>query len=609
MRGAQRHLLLIACSQRKRTGPDPMPALERYDGNTYRMIRKLRREGRWPFLVDVLILSAEFGLIEADKPILNYERRMSRERATELRPTVLASFQKYLSEHGQYASIYIDLGKDYLPAIEGIENLSDGLIVVFAQGRIGQRLGNLKQWLLERWREQPIVPFFVADRPKSLQILKGVPLQDYPGIRIGIMAHANTTPSFQAKLHDYPCDNKASCEAIGGGACPYDEHIENCPVRAYLLKHTIKMCDSGIFTREGATLTYERLFETYRRMGVEYGVMIDVFQDSHATLESAREALRVYKSYKTEFRLVGVAQGETVEEYLDCYRRLREMGFTHVAVGGLLRRIEKSARYTRVRDESFMYQVLDAIRSEYPDDWLFALGCLHPNRLAEFTKRRVWGDYKGWIFQYEKIDNTLNRLLESLNRNDLRHLSPYERNRLAHVLAELERVMVLRARLMAQRQEVHKKLLAGRRNVREDMVWLYRVIKDEHPDRAASLKPILTHALLDDTEARRVESAVELLDEADQERGNRLVSHIYSTRAYKSRLRTLEARIAFVNSKIANVAEEIAQTEDVSSLQLVAKCQEIARLVNTPESEHRAVQTRKSIVSRILEFLGEKDAT
>jgi len=40
------------------------------------------------------------------------------------------------------------------------------------------------------------------------------------------------------------------------------------------------MRDSGIFTREGATLAYKQLFDVYTRMGVEYGVRIDVFLDS-----------------------------------------------------------------------------------------------------------------------------------------------------------------------------------------------------------------------------------------------------------------------------------------------------------------------------------------
>ena len=52
-----------------------------------------------------------------------------------------------------------------------------------------------------------MIPFFVADRPMSLRLLKGLPLQSYPGVRIGIMAHANTTLNFQHTFRRYPCDS------------------------------------------------------------------------------------------------------------------------------------------------------------------------------------------------------------------------------------------------------------------------------------------------------------------------------------------------------------------------------------------------------------------
>ncbi len=82
------------------------------------------------------------------------------------------------------------------------------------------------------------------------------------------------------------------------------------------------------------------------------------------------------------------------------------MGFKYIAVGGLLKKLENTARYTRVRDESFLFNVLKTIRDKYPDDWLFVLGCYHPKRHEMFNELNVFGgDYKGWIFNYEKKPN------------------------------------------------------------------------------------------------------------------------------------------------------------------------------------------------------------
>lgn len=138
-----RRLLLIACSNRKVQTRELLPAIQRYDGVTYRVIRKAMREGYFPPNVDIKILSAEFGLIDAETRIPYYDRRMDRRRAYELKSQVLSTLQVYL-EGNQDSEVYIDLGKDYLPAIEGIGGIDK---IVFAKGRIGERLARLKIWL------------------------------------------------------------------------------------------------------------------------------------------------------------------------------------------------------------------------------------------------------------------------------------------------------------------------------------------------------------------------------------------------------------------------------------------------------------------------------
>src|SRR5437764_14093390 len=79
-------LLLVACSQRKRDTPGLLPAIERYDGPIFRLIRRFRRYR--PTGPTVAILSAAFGLIPADHPIPWYDRRMTPARAHALRPDV-----------------------------------------------------------------------------------------------------------------------------------------------------------------------------------------------------------------------------------------------------------------------------------------------------------------------------------------------------------------------------------------------------------------------------------------------------------------------------------------------------------------------------------------
>jgi hypothetical protein len=599
MQKARRHLLLIACSQRKRLDTAPLPALERYDGNTYRVIRKLQREDRWPFLVDVVILSAEFGLIDADKPIPYYERRMDRARAAELRSTVLATLQKRLNGNQQYKSVHIDLGRDYLPAIDGIKELCNGVSIIFAQGRIGQRLGNLKRWLIERWREQPIVPFFVADRPMSLRLLKGLPLQEYSGTRVGIMAHANTTANFQKVFRKYPCDNLEHCDAVEG-PCQYRDDVSECPTRQHILDHTVKMCDSGIFTREGATLTYDQLFEAYARMGVEYGIIIDVFRDPHATLESAKTALKAYSLFKDSFKLVGVAQGDSIEDYLDCYARLKQLGFKYVAVGGLLRRRKNTVRFPYVRSQEFMFEVLGELRERYPDDWLFALGCLHPNRLPSLTELNVWADYKGWIFQYKKRNETLDTHLEVFASNHLEHPNDLK---VANKVLTLQRIVALRGSVITRQTALSQKLVDGRRKLRAALRSLHQELQNETLEIAARFKDLTTHGLLDDTEERLVRQALQLLDKEGTKEADRVLDDIGTNRKLQKQIESAEERINLVNTLLADRVNQFTSSGIHLSENARQLCDIIVDVIKRTEREQRFEQVRSKIAKEILALL------
>jgi len=215
------------------------------------------------------------------------------------------------------------------------------------------------------------------------------------------MSHTNTSKNFQELFSLYPCVKRNYCEVVQG-TCPYDKEINRCPKGSIIKKNTIKMCDSGIFQKEGCSFEYSKLFSIYENMKVTYGIIIDYLKQKDETLKSAKKALKEYKNGNYYFQLVGVSQGETLEEYVECYNKLKKMGYSHIAVGGLLKKRENSVRYVGVRSEQLLRDTLSRIRNENPKDWLFALGCYHPKRHGSFSKIGVFGsDYKGWIFNYD----------------------------------------------------------------------------------------------------------------------------------------------------------------------------------------------------------------
>jgi hypothetical protein len=446
-----------------------------------------------------------------------------------------------------------------------------------------------------------IVPFFVADRPMSLRLLKSLPLQNYPDVRIGIMAHANTSLNFQHIFHEYPCDDFDHCDAVGG-PCQFRDNIAQCPVRQHILSYTIKMCDSGIFTREGATLTYEHLFESYVRMGVEYGVMIDVFRDPQATLKSAKEALKAYEPYKEKFKLVGVAQGKTVEEYVQNYEELKALGFSYIAIGGLLRKVENTARYAQVRDEEIMYSVLGILREEYPQDWLFALGCFHPSRLDKFKKLNVWGDYKGWIFQYKKRNDTLNKQFEVFASNHLHHVEHVRVQEAADLITTLQNDLALRNDLAKEQRNLSQKLFEGRQALKTSLTSLHEETQLKAPEIAARLSSFITHGLLNDGEEKQIIEALRSigLHESTQEN---ILANIRKNRELKLQVENLEDQLNDINISLARDIGKLRAAEVQLSEDTAAFCAEITELIESSERAYRFEQVRGMIEQDILALL------
>jgi len=141
----KKHLLIISCSERKNKSRELLPAIERYTGAWYGVINKLKRENKFPSNLDVVIISAKYGFLRSDDMTEYYDLKMNKRRAIELNNNIIKEFKK-LFEHEHYESIFINLGKDYLPAIEGLQNLIPNLL--FAKGRLGVKKREMRKWIL-----------------------------------------------------------------------------------------------------------------------------------------------------------------------------------------------------------------------------------------------------------------------------------------------------------------------------------------------------------------------------------------------------------------------------------------------------------------------------
>ncbi|MBD2498871.1 DUF6884 domain-containing protein [Nostoc sp. FACHB-280] len=160
-------LLIIACSQRKRSDPGLLPAIIRYDGPSFFVLRRFLRQCiSEPPSMDVYILSAEFGLISQNQLIPNYDRRMTAKIAQQLHLGVITEL-KNIANARLYQEMFICIGRDYLPAINGYQHIFPAnLNIEIASGSLGGKLSQLHDWLYGK------PPEISCDQPKFLKCHK-----------------------------------------------------------------------------------------------------------------------------------------------------------------------------------------------------------------------------------------------------------------------------------------------------------------------------------------------------------------------------------------------------------------------------------------------------
>jgi len=142
-----RYGLILSCSQRKRITERPMRAIDLYDGYYYRILRKLFREGYGQSL-DIRIVSAKYGVIGPRDQISWYDTRMTRQIADHMHFETVAQLSRWIDQ-GKYPQVFINLGAEYLRAIEGLEQrVLPSVQLVFANGGIGSKGAQMKTWIL-----------------------------------------------------------------------------------------------------------------------------------------------------------------------------------------------------------------------------------------------------------------------------------------------------------------------------------------------------------------------------------------------------------------------------------------------------------------------------
>jgi hypothetical protein len=151
-----RRLLMIGSSTAMRPNPGLLPALERYDGPVFRVLRAHRGAGhRLPV---ILILSARYGLISGNHPVQagGQEGRLTIIRARlavhgqsrdALRRAWWIAQDRFMVAGALHKEVFLRLAPRFEPDISPHMSQPVEPLYVAAHGRIGEQLDQLQAWL------------------------------------------------------------------------------------------------------------------------------------------------------------------------------------------------------------------------------------------------------------------------------------------------------------------------------------------------------------------------------------------------------------------------------------------------------------------------------
>ena len=351
------HLLILGCSDRKIKNVSQAPALEVYEGPNYQVLRKFLKENGWPPGLVIKIISAKYGIIDATTLIEPYDKHLDKETAEKIRPKVMQE----LEEVGLPTSVFINLVRDSLPAISCITTLFGSDKIIYAEGGSGKKRQAMKKWLHDLTNDPVAVTVQGTNKHSCLYFFPDWDDYVYEPFQ-GEETHEDRQPDRRRYAHE-----------IFGAKTPYDGLLFSLaqlqagkgPLSRLETKGTFDLRgdrrlpegmllfgDPGAFSYTADSeppITSEEAASLYDKFGFNLGASVDHIpipsitpeekkERMDLTEENAEQFLKICRENKYQFVPVGSIQGVTVDDYVCYARRYIEMGYRHIALGGLVRR-------------------------------------------------------------------------------------------------------------------------------------------------------------------------------------------------------------------------------------------------------------------------------
>lgn len=415
-----RQLLILGCSQTKRHAPGLLPAIDRYDGSTYRVLRNFLREQNWPNNLSVAILSAKYGLVGGFTGIEDYDERMTPQKASSWALKCQSILKSWASTHSDF---YISLGKDYLPAIMPAIQVDLGNRANFFEGPIGKKLNQIKRFLtstdttprLRANLPEPgtgTIKYFLPDWDDLLDDNFNFETDSFSGDSrqerndkhcLVLMKPKRISDGVLISLAQN-ATSKGPLRQISGTEAN-SLAPQNLRALFGLEKDQLLFGDCGAFSyvsEDYPTITVDQAVAMYELYGFDFGASVDHIpilkikkngltvelskEDRLARIEitksNAEKFISLAKARKVGFTPVGIIQALDAKSYAKMTALYHEFGYRHIAIGGLVPLPDAVV-------QDIVMKVMNVVSNLNPRPWVHLFGIFRPKLQNLFRELRV----------------------------------------------------------------------------------------------------------------------------------------------------------------------------------------------------------------------------
>lgn len=412
---ASGELVVLGCSATKRPTNGLLPAIDLYDGPIFRVLRSYLREYVWPERLSVAVLSAKYGVIGGLAPIRSYDQRMTAQRAAEMAERVTRTLQGWSAAHRRTDLV---LGHTYLGSV-GRQFLDLREQVRVVEGSIGIKLNWLHGALRafgKAPRRRPVVPpnserplYFLPDWDDFLDVAYDFDHDVFSNVdrnarheehSIALMRPQRLSDGILVSL----AQNLGSKGLLRRVALSDESCLAPQPVRQHfsLGEDQWAFGDCGAFSyvaEHDPTISVEQAVSLYDLYQFDLGASVDHIpvpsiptaegqrslsdherrRRVRLTRDNADRFIRLHRERGARFIPVGVLQGLGPVSYANQVGEYMEMGYAHLAIGGLVPRADPDVLQV-------VRAVNEAVKGLKRRPWVHLLGVFRPSLQPSFRE-------------------------------------------------------------------------------------------------------------------------------------------------------------------------------------------------------------------------------